>query len=164
MIRIRYGHCTSCKNSLVVPLYIVTDKYQTPQVGLCEMHYWQNRASVPSINQELEAWYRAKISICKWRCENCEARLWSRDWKFKKACQAHLLPKSLFDTVATHPDNYACLGATCGCHSKYDSNWDNARKLKIWPELEQRIVPLVPLLTVSEYRKLPEFLQIINAA
>lgn len=72
---------------------------------------------------------------------------------FARAATAHLLPKKLFKSVATHPLNYLILGAGCGCHQKTD-RVDKFRKMKVWPEAARRIKEMIPLLPFDELKYL----------
>lgn len=103
-------------------------------------------------------WYENRIAECTWICWECEVNGFSTIRNYQFAAQAHLLPKEHFGSVATHPLNYACLPATCGCHSRYDKSWMSASTMKMWPIALDRIMVLIPLLTEKEYRKLPDII------
>jgi hypothetical protein len=119
----------------------------------------------------LEAWFKRKINHCTWICEECgescsvyespEATPHQKKMNsiFRRSAQAHLLPKALFPSVATHDLNHACLGPKCGCHNMYDKNWQSASKMKKWPVFLQRILRFVHLLPPEEYRKLPDIIR-----
>lgn len=66
---------------------------------------------------------------------------------------AHLLPKKLFKSVATHELNYLILGAGCGCHQKTD-RVDKFVQMKVWPEAARRINVMMPLLPFDELKYL----------
>jgi len=66
---------------------------------------------------------------------------------------AHLLPKKLFKSVATHELNYLILGAGCGCHEK-THRVDKFVTMKIWPEAARRISIMMPLLPFDELKYL----------
>lgn len=72
---------------------------------------------------------------------------------FARAATAHLLPKKLFKSVATHPLNYLILGAGCGCHYKTD-RVDKFTTMKIWSEAARRIKEMIPLLPFDELKYL----------
>jgi len=72
---------------------------------------------------------------------------------FMRHATAHLLPKKLFVSVATHPLNYMIYGAGCGCHVKTD-RLDKFVKMKTWPEAARRIKEMVPLLPFDELKYL----------
>lgn len=79
-------------------------------------------------------------------CMECGASI---PFKFSRHATAHLLPKKLFKSVATHPLNYLILGAGCGDHEK-THRIDKFITMKIWPEAARRIKILIPLLPVEE--------------
>lgn len=72
---------------------------------------------------------------------------------FSRHATAHLLPKKLFKSVATHPLNYLILGAGCGCHEK-SHRIDKFIQLKCWPEAARRIKEMIPLLPTDELKYL----------
>jgi len=72
---------------------------------------------------------------------------------YARHATAHLLPKNLFKSVATHPLNYLILGAGCGCHQKTD-RVDKFVTMKVWPEAAQRIKEMIPLLPFDELKYL----------
>ena len=73
--------------------------------------------------------------------------------QFARHATAHLLPKKLFKSVATHPLNYLILGAGCGCHAKTD-RVDKFIKMEVWPEAARRIKEMIPLLPFDELKYL----------
>jgi hypothetical protein len=66
---------------------------------------------------------------------------------------AHLLPKKIFKSVATHELNYLILGAGCGCHEK-THRIDKFIKMKIWPIAKERILTMMPFLPTDELRRI----------
>ncbi len=66
---------------------------------------------------------------------------------------AHLLPKKIFKSVATHDLNYLILGAGCGCHEK-THRIDKFIKMKIWPIAKERILTMMPFLPTDELRRI----------
>lgn len=70
---------------------------------------------------------------------------------------AHILSKRDFPSVATHPQNYMILSMWNGSHANYDSSWERAATMKVWPyALKIIITVLLPLLPPEEKRKLPD--------
>lgn len=126
----------------------------------CRIHKEQKPKGKVSKRPDLVEWYAKKIKSCDWICCECGKSCYSSNKDYQFAAQAHILPKSLFPSVATHEQNYMCLGPACGCHGKYDSNWDNASKMKVWPEALSTMFTLIPLLPVQEYRKLPDIVRV----
>lgn len=102
---------------------------------------------------ELDIWFKRIEGIhldgmSGFRCMECN------EWipaQFFRHATAHLLPKKIFKSVATHEINYLILGAGCGCHEK-SHRIDKFRQMKIWPEAARRISILIPLLPMDELR------------
>ena len=104
---------------------------------------------------ELEMWFQDKLmrhwdytGMCL--CMECGSPI---PHSFSRHATAHLLPKKLFPSVATHELNYLILGAGCGCHEK-THRIDKFITMKIWPEAAKRIKVMIPLLPIDELRKI----------
>jgi len=78
---------------------------------------------------------------------------------YSRHATAHLLPKKLFKSVASHPLNYLILCAGNGCHEK-THRVDKFVKMKVWPEAARRIKVLIPLLPFDELRHISNQLDI----
>lgn len=108
-------------------------------------------------NNDLEKWFgerRKEIILHVSRCWECNAYI---ALPYIRHATAHLWPKSIFKSISTHPLNYVCLGAGCGCHSKFDASIDNAKKMKIWPEVVERYEQFKHLITENhKYKNLFE--------
>lgn len=72
---------------------------------------------------------------------------------YARAATAHLLPKKIFKSVATHPLNYLILSAANGSHDK-THRIDKFIKMKIWPQAKERILQMIPLLPTDELRRI----------
>jgi len=103
---------------------------------------------------DLENWFNG-IEIKEFknggycRCMECGEFIY-RD--YARHATAHLLPKKIFKSIATHPLNYLILGAGCGCHEK-THRIDKFIKMKIWPTAKERIITMLPLLPTDELRR-----------
>ena len=111
-------------------------------------------------HQELELWYDniAKIIDKNPYCWNCGAFI---PKSFYRAATAHVIPKRRvygFPSVKTHESNYLILGAGCGCHGKYDTCWEYASKMKIWPIAVERFKAIYPFIYKGELKNIPELL------
>lgn len=69
---------------------------------------------------------------------------------------AHVLPKSDYPSVATHPQNYMILKMWGGTHGQYDASWEKAAQMKVWPQAVKIINLLYPILTKQEKSRLME--------
>lgn len=74
-------------------------------------------------------------------CENCGLTIHDVN---KKNC-AHIIPKSIFKSVALNIDNGLLLCTTfdrndgkTGCHETYDNSWEKARQMNVWPLAKKR--------------------------
>lgn len=101
--------------------------------GLCTGHYWQSLRNSANLNYiqnrsdilpGMPQWYSFQIEQSDWICENCGAPIPHFNSEAQYSAQAHVLPKHLFLSVATHPDNRLHLGNFygCDCHTRYDNN------------------------------------------
>src|SRR5580692_3115613 len=107
---------------------------------------------------EQTKWYEKIMKHETPVCWETNDRIDIRDKKGWQGSIAHVLPKSLFPSVATHPMNYMILKMWGGTHGQYDSSWENASKMKIWPYACGIFNVLYPLLTAEEKRKLPDII------
>ena len=65
------------------------------------------------------------------RCENCKTKI-----RLGKNNIAHIIPKAIFKSVATNPNNFMYL---ChGCHDLYDSSFDKASRMVVFPLAKKR--------------------------
>lgn len=96
------------------------------------------------------------------KCENgCGTRLTQGtidNWAVK-AQLAHIVPKRFFESVMVHPDNlwYACHD----CHTRYDSTWTAAVKMKVWPVVVERFQRFMNLIKDTELAHLPDALRLL---
>lgn len=113
------------------------------------------RAVEREINGEgsLELWYMARHYDMTGICENCGAATEKHHPKYFRWCIAHLVPKSLCPSVATHFYNF---GELCKdvCHPEYDSNFDAASKMKCFTEFKRRFGLFKHLIPPEEARKI----------
>lgn len=103
-------------------------------------------AQVIGKNVAQNKWYAeiAKEIEKKPNCWNCNAYI---PKEYYRAATAHIFPKSLFPSVATHPLNYLVLGGGCGCHSEFDRSVEKASKMGIWPTACARFMKFEDLIT-----------------
>jgi hypothetical protein len=108
---------------------------------------------------DLHKWYTKIMESEEPKCWETGERLNKADKLGWHGSVAHILCKSLYPSVATHPQNYMILSMWNGSHANYDSSWEKAAKMKVWPyALKIILTVLVPLLTPEEKRKLPEII------
>lgn len=87
---------------------------------------------------DLNAFYDEMAIDMPFHCAECNKPLYAITKFAKRACTAHLLPKSLFPSIATNKYNIKFLGCdligVCDCHNRYDANLESRKKLKIYDE------------------------------
>lgn len=98
------------------------------------------------IKTELDKWFAEIATFIKVDpfCDNCGEPI---PEKYYKHASAHILPKSIFISVMTHPLNWLKLGATCGCHHEFDSSVESASKMKIFGKAVERFKTFEHLIT-----------------
>lgn len=95
----------------------------------------------------IEAFFKEAIDFLKNKtcyCENCKNKLYS----VSKMNLGHILPKSIFKSVATNKDNLMLL---CWiCHSNYDSSWKKAITMPCFKIAKERYNKFKPY--IEEHR------------
>jgi hypothetical protein len=109
---------------------------------------------------ELQKWMKARAAQMTGQCCRCGFQIEKQNFKFAICSIAHILPRSKFSSVATHPLNWLELGAACGCHGWMDrfASWDEIAQDRIWPLLLERFIMVEPSLSAEDRRNLPEVL------
>lgn len=139
------------------------------------------KLAVPAGDQKVEEaqmqlyWMSAKKEIAKNpKCQECGAlipekiKMVGKNYSLDgyRCATAHVLPKRKeygFPSVAANLINRLFLGTGCGCHNKYDSSWEKAATMKVWPLAVEIFKKLYPLIAPAERKNIPEvFLQEIE--
>jgi hypothetical protein len=100
-----------------------------------------------------------KSETLGWACENCYNSIYVGGLSVKISCQAHILPKEDFPSVAFNKYNWLLLGGTfskCGCHYKFDFSWTKAAKMHVFPLAISRFLLFKKYLTKFEISRLPD--------
>lgn len=105
----------------------------------------------------LTLWYRKRIDERQGFCMECGAGI---SYKHAHASTAHVLGKKeeQFPSVMTHEWNHLELGFFCNCHKKYDSSWESASTMKVWPEVVRRFKLIEPDIVEEERGSIPAVL------
>jgi hypothetical protein len=104
-----------------------------------------NNGSMYSEDKELENWFlERRKEMCTY-CAECGKHTFKNNDKQYKWSICHLLPKSIFESVATHKDN--CIFLCWLHHQELDSSWDNAKKMFIWDEVKYKVQSFLHLVT-----------------
>ena len=116
----------------------------------------EEKAARNGDDTELQKWYAKIMQSEMPRCWETDEPINIQDKFGWHGSVAHVLCKELFPSVQAHPMNYMILKMWGGTHGQYDSSWENAAKMKIWPYAVKIINMLYPLLTREEKAKLPD--------
>lgn len=107
---------------------------------------------------ELQQWYAKIMQGESPICWETGERIDTNDLMGWHGSIAHILDKGNFPSVQTHPQNYMILKMWGGTHGQYDSSWENASKMRVWPYAVKIMNILYPLLTREEKAKLPDII------
>lgn len=105
--------------------------------------------------EELEAWFAIKMATSARVCSNCGHGLNNLDDREWRGSIHHVLWKSTFKSLATHPDNFIVLGYYC-CHQQIHTSWKNASQMKVWPRIVETFRNLYNEIPPSELHHLPD--------
>lgn len=147
------------KNGQLPPLPTKKEKKAIPKVSKKKAAE-QKETKALGEDSDLRKWYASIMQKEDGKCWETGERINKKDTLGWHGSIAHILPKSLFPSVASHPLNYMILSMWNGSHANYDNSWERAAKMKVWGYALKTILnTLYPLLTPEEKRKLPDVIQ-----
>ena len=122
--------------------------YGFKKCGVCRAKSYNEKSKIRKANvscagEDIGSFFERHINGLKnrgGRCAECGAVIATPD--SKNVC--HVLPKSIFKSIATTDENiiYMCWAH----HSMYDSSWDKAKSMKIWPIIAGRVRAMLPII------------------
>lgn len=111
----------------------------------------------PASKLELDVWFEERRKEMTGVCSECGGVTGKNDDKFYRHSIAHILPKrpSMFPSIATNNLNWVelCFWGN-SCHSKFDSSFEKAATMRIWPFAMKQTNILYPMLTPEEKARL----------
>jgi hypothetical protein len=116
--------------------------------------------------KELNVFFASQTLVMPYLCDNCNQLLKAFNTFERRACIAHIIPKSGkqavgFPTVATHPQNKLFLCAKGGCHNSWDNKGAEDRAgMNCYQLAIERFNQFKHLLTESELQKAYKYLNI----
>jgi hypothetical protein len=81
---------------------------------------------------EQSVWFLERAKEMTGFCCNCGELSSARSGTYWKWSICHIMPKSTFPSVATHPLNF--IECCISCHTLFDRSLSVAHTLKCWPE------------------------------
>lgn len=102
-----------------------------------------------------KVWFDLKLKNAPKTCEcGCKGKLSVPDGMSPRTNVAHIFPKAVFKSVATHPDNY--WYATWQHHTDFDNaTWPEKMKLPIWGIIQGRVYSVIQDMAEGELKHLP---------
>lgn len=110
-------------------------------------------------DSDLQKFFRSKMKLMRGKCMETGAATNTKIYSEAIKSICHILPKSKFKSVATHPVNW--MEYSWDFHHKFDNmlSWGDKLELKSWPIIEERIMMMSPNIAKEELRYLPDFLR-----
>jgi hypothetical protein len=97
------------------------------------------------VDEVLEKWFIERRKEMTGLCCECGKRTFKEDNKQYKWSIAHLLPKSIFTSVATNEFNF--LEFCFLHHQEFDSSWDKAEKMMCWGLAKRKVSMFIEQVT-----------------
>lgn len=94
---------------------------------------------------EMDRWFIERRKEMTGYCCECGKKSFKEDDKYYKWSLAHIIKKSIFNSVSTHPNNFLEL---CWLHhQEFDSSYENAQKMNCWSLAKERFEIMKPSIT-----------------
>jgi hypothetical protein len=97
------------------------------------------------VDEVLEKWFIERRKEMTGLCCECGRKSFKEDNKNFKWSLAHILKKSIFHSISTHPSN--CLELCWLHHQEFDSSYANAQKMNCWSIAKERFEIMKPSIT-----------------
>ncbi len=108
---------------------------------------------------ELDRWFKARRVEMHGVCLHCGAKTTKNQDSWYKCGIAHILPKRLFRSVATHEKNWIelCFWEK-NCHAQYDSHMLDITELNCYDLVIERFIAMYPDIAPKERKYIPDVL------
>lgn len=108
---------------------------------------------------ELTRWFQDRRKEMGGKCLHCADPSCKNNDEYFKFSIAHILPKRIFKSVATHKDNWLelCFWGN-SCHTNLDNNMLDLIDLNCFDTVIQRFVAMYPAIDPKERRYIPDVL------
>ena len=110
-------------------------------------------------NAELGRWFIERRKELDGKCHHCGNPSCKNDDKYFKFSICHILPKSIFKSVATNQYNFIelCFWGN-NCHENMDSKMLDLIEMNCWDEIVNKFVKIYPSIAKEERRRIPKIL------
>lgn len=152
-----------------------TCKYPVFGKGYCKIHQWKRtdnklkpirRTALKrgtfkpkEYDGNINLWFDTVHSSLTGVCSHCGGKSCKGDPTYWKFSIAHILEKSHFPSVATHPSNFLELchfGSSC--HANYDNKMLGLMDLNCFNEVIDKFCKMYPSIAPAERRRIPSVL------
>lgn len=108
---------------------------------------------------ELERWFNDRHKEMTGKCSNCGDKSCKGAANYKCSV-AHILPKKLFKSVATHRLNWIelCFWGK-SCHTNFDNHMLDITELNCFDEVIEKFVAMYPEIDKKERKYIPDALR-----
>jgi hypothetical protein len=108
---------------------------------------------------DLTRWFEDRRKEMTGRCLHCNSVSCKQNDEYYKFSIAHILPKRLFKSIATHPLNWIelCFWGN-SCHSNFDNNTLDITELNCFDTVIERFIAMYPYIDKKERKYIPEVL------
>lgn len=108
---------------------------------------------------ELDRWFQARRKEMTGKCAHCLEKTTKHQDQWFKCSIAHILPKSLFKSVKTHPLNWVelCFWKN-NCHANYDNHILDITELNCYDLVIERFIAMYPDIDPKERKYIPDTL------
>lgn len=108
---------------------------------------------------DLKRWFSDRRADLTGVCAHCGAKSCKDSDKYYKFSIAHILPKNLFKSVATHPINFIelCFWGN-SCHTNFDNKTLDIMDLNCFDAVISRFVAMYPSIDPKERKYIPDIL------
>lgn len=108
---------------------------------------------------ELDRWFKSRRTEMQGVCLHCGEKTTKHQDQWYKASIAHLLPKRLFKSIATHPLNWIelCFWER-NCHAQFDDFKLDITELNCYDLVIERFIAMYPDIDPKERKYIPDAL------
>jgi hypothetical protein len=118
-----------------------------------------SRGTIQSGSSELNRWFSERRLEMTGKCQHCGKSSCNNSDQYFKFSIAHILPKKIFKSVATHPLNWVelCFWSP-SCHTNYDNFSLDITELNCFDLVIERFIEIYPHIAVGERKNIPDVL------
>lgn len=135
--------------------------YKIPKVSAKKKEQQKEEAKVIKISggNEMDRWFQDRRKEMNGVCLHCGGLSCKDSTEYYKFSIAHILPKRLFRSIATHPLNWIelCFWNN-SCHTNFDQCILDFTELNCFDLVVERFIAMYPSINPKERRFIPDVL------